>query len=285
MLKVGLFDEEFRHLPNYCGYDQSTKLEWVKDSYEPDILVFTERCYDKVFDDRAKGKVKCAMPLEPPAIHGYAYSNLKPDLVNMFDYVLTHDDSFALWVKENSKATPIFWTPGGSWIWIKDWAIYPKSSNVSIVASAKGWTDGHRFRQQIIDRFSSQFDLICGYGRKTVEPKVAIFADYRYSVVIENSKYNTYWTDKLIDCFACGTIPIFWGSPNIGEFFNPDGIISFDTIGDLGEIMGSIGVGDYNNRLPAVNENFEIAKSKYAIVEEYLADNVFNKIMEERGLK
>jgi hypothetical protein len=89
MVIIGLFDEEFRHLHNYCGYDASENLAWDKDSYDHDILVFTERCYDKVLDSRANGKIKCAMPLEPHAIHSYAYDKLKSGLANNFDYILS----------------------------------------------------------------------------------------------------------------------------------------------------------------------------------------------------
>jgi hypothetical protein len=33
------------------------------------------------------------------------------------------------------------------------------------------------------------------------------------------------WSEKITDCFATGTIPIFWGIQNIGDFWNDKGII------------------------------------------------------------
>jgi hypothetical protein len=46
-----------------------------------------------------------------------------------------------------------------------------------------------------------------------------------FSVCIENSSERNYFTEKLIDCFAQKVIPIYWGAPNVSEFFDPDGII------------------------------------------------------------
>ena len=43
--------------------------------------------------------------------------------------------------------------------------------------------------------------------------------------VFENGQYETYFTEKLLDCFATGTIPVYLGAPDIGNYFNKDGII------------------------------------------------------------
>ena len=50
-----------------------------------------------------------------------------------------------------------------------------------------------------------------------------------FSVTIENDKYETYYTEKLTDCFATGTIPIYWGCLNISQYFNPKGIVILNT--------------------------------------------------------
>ena len=46
-----------------------------------------------------------------------------------------------------------------------------------------------------------------------------------FSIAIENASYETYFTEKLLDCFATGTIPVYYGAPDIGDYFNKDGII------------------------------------------------------------
>ena len=271
-MKIRIYDKEFIHIPSYCGYDKSKYIEWVREG-DGEIEVFTEGEFGKV--DISNAKIKIAWIIEPYVIHPDAYHELMSGIHAKFDYVMSsHQDLIDVANKG------VFFPAGGSWIWERDWGIYPKDKNVSIVASMKNWAVGHMLRQQVIKDLGSKFDLVCGYGRKPVEPKLAIFKDYRYSVVIENCKKNYYWTDKLIDCFAAGTIPIFWGCPDIGKYFNLDGIITFDTIPELKDILSKLSEEDYNNRIEAVRDNFERAK-KFMVVEDYLYETFFKQFDKE----
>ena len=38
--------------------------------------------------------------------------------------------------------------------------------------------------------------------------------------MFENSAYPGYTTEKILEAFAAGTIPIYWGDPEIGRVFN-----------------------------------------------------------------
>ena len=42
---------------------------------------------------------------------------------------------------------------------------------------------------------------------------------------MDPSCYESYFTEKLHDCFLTGTIPVYLGAPDIGDFYNLDGII------------------------------------------------------------
>lgn len=271
-MKITLFDEEFKHLKSYCGYDEPACIEWDRSGAEHRVAVFTERCYEKV--GQCSSPVKVAWALEPPAIHPYAYDKLRGGLHEEFDYVLTFDEGLKLWLETNSKAKPIWWTPGGTWIWRKDWRIYPKSKLLSIVASAKTWTEGHRLRQQIIDVFGQKIDLIVGYGRNPIEYKLDALKDYAFTIAIENSRVDQYWTDKLIDPLLTGTIPIYYGSPNIGDPFDDQGILSFTNLEECGAILDQITLELYQARLMSVDRNFIFAHN-YAIVEDFLYNSFF----------
>ena len=76
-----------------------------------------------------------------------------------------------------------------------------------------------------------------------------------FSVAVMNSRVDNYFTEVLTDCFAVGTVPIFWGTPNIDEFFNADGIIQFANIEEFSKVK--LSEEEYNNMLPAVQDNFE----------------------------
>jgi len=60
-----------------------------------------------------------------------------------------------------------------------------------------------------------------------------LFSKYYASVIIENSREPSYFTEKITDTVLAGAIPIYWGAPNIGDFFNENGIITFSSANDL----------------------------------------------------
>jgi len=78
-----------------------------------------------------------------------------------------------------------------------------------------------------------------------------------FSVAIENSSYGSYFTEKVQDCFATATIPIYYGAPDIGKFFNPDGIITLTDDFDVSKLTTEM----YYDKIDAVKENLEIIKS------------------------
>ena len=77
-----------------------------------------------------------------------------------------------------------------------------------------------------------------------------------FSVAIENASYESYFTEKIQDCFATATIPIYYGSPDIGKFFNPKGIITLTDDLDFSTLTADL----YYDRIDAVKENLEIVK-------------------------
>ena len=72
-----------------------------------------------------------------------------------------------------------------------------------------------------------------------------------------------------------GTIPLYYGCPKISEYFDDRGIICFDTLEELQDIIKNLSIEDYTRRIEFVNENFELAK-KYVIAD----DIIFDKLKE-----
>ena len=92
-----------------------------------------------------------------------------------------------------------------------------------------------------------------------------------FSVGIENAVYDCYFTEKLTDCFACGTIPIFYGSRGVTKYFNEDGIIFLDDEFDLSSLTPDL----YYSKMDAVKDNLERA-IEFPIAEDYLYQTYFN---------
>jgi hypothetical protein len=111
----------------------------------------------------------------------------------------------------------------------------------------------------IVDRYKTTDKMDCygKYAENVLEKKEAGLNPYYFSVTIENAIVRGYWTEKLLDAFATKTIPIYYGDKfSVNKFFNPEGIIYFDTIEELDDIMKKIDIDFYAYRLAAVEENF-----------------------------
>ena len=139
--------------------------------------------------------------------------------------------------------------------------IYSKSKNISFITSNKTFTKGHVFRIDCLQHLvknKSNVDVF-GVGIKEIIGKIDALQDYRFSIAIENGKCKNYFTEKILDCFLTGTIPIYHGCPNIGDFFNTDGFFVFETKEELLKIINSLTEKDYIDRINLIKENFKKA--------------------------
>jgi hypothetical protein len=141
-----------------------------------------------------------------------------------------------------------------------DDSIQVKSKLISIITSNKTFTPGHKsrvnFLNQIKKEFSGQIDIY-GSGFSNVQDKFDGLANYKYSLVIENSSFPNYWTEKLADCFLTETYPIYYGCPNIYDYF-PEGSLSIIDIDNIEEsiniIKNIIASNQYENSLGLIRE-------------------------------
>lgn len=135
-----------------------------------------------------------------------------------------------------------------------------KEKNLSAIASTKTMIEGHHLRNHFIDALIDSpisVDLF-GHGRsRELVDKWEGIAPYRYSVAIENSSINHYWTEKLSDCILSYTVPFYFGAPNISEYF-PEGSYVWLPIDQperaIQLISETLESDSWNARLPALTE-------------------------------
>jgi hypothetical protein len=155
--------------------------------------------------------------------------------------------------------------------------IYSKSKHVSFITSNKVMTEGHKVRLECAKLVHSKnynnVDFY-GVGIREIKGKIEGLKDYRFSVAIENGIHDNYFTEKILDCFLTGTIPIYKGCKNIGDFFDTQGFIIFDTAEELISILNNLTEEDYKSRLDFIKINFGKAKNYY-----YTNDILFNKYL------
>lgn len=268
MNRLGLVDGTFSHsVLGYCSdYQISDIFRWDRQNTSGDV-VYTDMLLNRVSENIYGDNY--AWLIEPIEVAPQNY-RLIEKLEGNFKKIYTHEKTLL------SKGEPYVLLPFGCcWVVKEDHRIYEKHKDISIVASNKRITSGHNLRHSVINSFNGYFDVY-GRGYNNIPNKLDGLKDYRFSIVIENCKRDYWFTEKLIDCFVTGTIPIYWGCPSIGEFFNIDGIITFDTLDELSEILNRIKVdpvSEYNNRLPYVVDNLNNSR-QYLLPD----DNIYKHI-------
>jgi len=152
--------------------------------------------------------------------------------------------------------------------WIQNKKIYNKTKLISFIASNKVMCSGHQYRQQIIKKYQHLVDHYGrGFGERelpwTIQAgsslesgKILGLKDYMYSIVMENSVYDDYFCEKLTDCFATGTIPIYWGSRSIKKYFDIEGIIFLEDLTNFDCLTEDL----YKSKMKHIKNNLKILK-------------------------
>lgn len=104
-----------------------------------------------------------------------------------------------------------------------------KPKVLSWVTSNITLLEGHRRRMAFLEKLRGrvEFDLY-GRGFNPIADKWDAIAPYRYSIAFENMSTSLYFTEKIMDCFVCLTLPFYFGDPTIEKFFPKDSMILID---------------------------------------------------------
>ncbi len=263
------FSEQYPDRPN-------PYFKWIwdrqpKDSY---ITVFTDCYLDEVLTSKSAKKV--AWLIEPPSISEHIYKKAM-QLYPRFDMVLTFWEDL-LPISDKFVYMPY----GTTWVHDPGKKVYQKTKNVSLIASEKNITEGHKLRHECVRRFGKCMDVM-GRGYRAFDQKIEGLKDYRYSVVIENSRVNSYFSEKLLDCLLTGTVPIYWGFPKANEFFDTSGFICFNRSEDLENILAKVGSEDYHLRMTAIQANFLKAK-EYISLEYHLWNRCLSTLFQKNDI-
>jgi len=263
--KFNLVGDTFTHLTGgnkgYSVHGKVSKyIEWVNEG--GDATFYIDNTINQGIQDDRTG-LKYLWLLESKFIKpGLVESIIENrELVeNTYDIIFTHDQRI-LALGDKFK-----WVPAQGF-WIQEPKIYEKSKMISMISSNKRMCEGHAKRLEWVERIGDQVDLY-GRGFNEIELKEEGLCDYMFSVAIENGQYETYFTEKLLDCFATGTIPVYLGAPDIGNHFNKDGIIDLTEEFEVSEEI-------YYSKMDAIQENLERAK-EMEILEDFIYINYLN---------
>lgn len=205
------------------------------------------------FDYDSTADYKVMVQIEP-LVSGANVIHQIPNHSNKFDLILSWHP-YILTQCENSELFPF----GDCWIYNKkDRVLHKKTKTLSIIASGTKNCEGHILRHSIARDKSIDIDVF-GKGYNFIENKITGFKDYMFSIVIENDNTDNWFTEKIIDCLVTGTVPIYWGCSNIGEYFNTKGFIQVSNLEEVKSVLPTLNKDKYNSMLPFIKQNYDLA--------------------------
>ena len=71
----------------------------------------------------------------------------------------------------------------------------------------------------------------------------------KFTIAFENSSSNGYTTEKIMHAFISGTIPIYWGNPEIEKDFNSEAFINCHNFKDFNDVVERVKEVDQNDSL------------------------------------
>lgn len=266
--KFKIIGDAFKH----CNYSNnplpptsfSSVVEWDWNVSENEDLVFYVD--DAIFKPNNGHKKRIAYIVEPyvkkPNLYKWLIVNY-----NLFDFVLMND-------KEFMKKIPnsIFYPFGGCWVEEENRKFHNKTKLVSIICSNKKSVPGHFKRHQLIQKSKNIIDVM-GKGYIPISSITIGLKDYKFHIAMENQRRDFHFSEKIINPIMTGTIPIYWGMPSIGNYFDSRGMIIMDDINHFDDIYKDLGENLYQKMLPYAKKNFELAQN-YILSEDWIFNNL-----------
>ncbi|MDM4018464.1 glycosyltransferase family 10 [Roseiconus lacunae] len=135
---------------------------------------------------------------------------------------------------------------------------HPKKTKLaSFIGSIEHHDVGaYQFRRQIAEECIRNQAIDCfGKGIHPITSKDEALRDYRFSVAMENTASDLYFSEKLIDCFLSETVPIYFGCPSIDLLFDPRGMLRFDNKKTFQQCLTHLSPTTYESMRPYLLAN------------------------------
>lgn len=78
------------------------------------------------------------------------------------------------------------------------------------------------------------------------DAKFDFMKDYKFSIIFENQSKEGYITEKIWHTYVAGSIPIYWGAPDIAKYFNPQSFINCHDYESFSQVIERVKEVDRN---------------------------------------
>lgn len=297
MLEITLFDTNFGHQEYLTPYFKSNKIIWKRDGIRRRLNVYTDNLIkSSVITIPQDGNLNICVLLEPLTNPGWTdiYEYIRTDF-EKFDLIITHNlDQLGDLIENRPDkfhySTKCITT---SWLSLDMIKINDKNKMVSMPFSYKNFSEGHRIRHVIYEKYAgtNKIDFF-GDGVPNFQGEFRnCFKDYKYVIVCENTLQKGFNSEKFNDSLLTGCIPIYWGSKvqdmnyksNSIFYFSPESNrvnFNFDeSLQNLEKVLDFVYREDpYNNLIESVKSNYE-----YSLTKKQTEDNIFEVLL-SRGM-
>ena len=117
--------------------------------------------------------------------------------------------------------------------------------------------EGHFIRHKIYNKQKEITSIPLKWYYTYDGSKNICFNTSMFHLAIENSQNKNYFTEKIIDAFITKTIPIYWGCPNIEEFFDVRGMYIVKNEDEAINIINNLTEEDYYSKKEYIEKNYQ----------------------------
>tara|TARA_B110000008_G_C16959908_1_gene559736 strand:+ start:1138 stop:2163 length:1026 start_codon:yes stop_codon:yes gene_type:complete len=189
---------------------------------------------------------------------------------------------FLPWMINYKSNDSIFSTFGDSVDGLRSLKPPKKKKKISVVCSDKTNTEDHKLRYEFTKNLKSYFgDELDWYGTgvNPIENKWKGIQDYKYHIVIENKSKNNLISEKLFDSYLGFAFPLYYGAPNIADYFSSESFQEID-INNFNEAIDKIQkVIDgnlYEKKIEKIKESRNLVLGKYNFLNR--VSEIINKV-------
>jgi hypothetical protein len=274
MFEINVFDRYFFGAPSCVLVKTPKEVKYVfRQQGHNRINLFIDVCmYEEAREERySDSKYRIGLLYEPKGLHPGDYERA-PEALKWLDFIITSDAELL--------KIPGFvkYSPGGIWVPQYAWGFPKKTKMCSFLYGAKVVPmEGYKIRHQIVP-IAKEYgvDLFYEIGRSG-EAKIQSMRDYRFTIIVEPCRELNWFGTHLLDPIMLGCVPIYWGCPNIEEFMETCGILSFVDLAQLRSILLNLTRKLYNEIIPCLQANQNTSK-QWEITEDWIALNILNHL-------
>jgi hypothetical protein len=251
------------------------QTKFLQNTRQPVVLCIDTFLHRSI--EKKPGHIYIFIQVEPESIYSFQQRIINEH--ENYDYILTFNEKILASCPNAHK-----YIYGTTWIAKDSWTSYKdteaqsqKIFEITTLVGNKQSTDGHVFRKRLYleqqkipmpYRFFKSVRLppmlqtigtLYTFSNTSQEAKLELFEKSQFSIVIENCRMINYFTEKLCDCLITKTIPIYFGCPNIEDYFDTTGwiIVTTTSVDALSSALSTLTPEYYARYADIIDKNYE----------------------------